>query len=160
MGRHLRCLGAALVVLTYPVIVGTSIAVAGTDQPTSVAEVTGAVPGAQTMQERQAELEKRVAAKWGALIRGDFEAAYAFTSPEYRKLYSLNSFKSGFGGKVKWQRIEIVKVDFKGDDAATVSFNLYFVYYPPQAQKPLDMRTSNQESWVRSDGQWWFLVES
>lgn len=160
MGCRLRYLGAALMVLTYHVIVDTSIAVAGTDQPASVAEVTGPVPGTETTQERWAELEKRVAAKWGALIRGDFEAAYAFASPEYRRLYSLDSFKSKFGGKVRWQRIEIVKVDFKGDDAATVSFNLYFVYHPPQAEESLDMRTYNQESWVRSGGQWWFLVES
>jgi hypothetical protein len=71
----------------------------------------------------------------------------------------LDTFKSSFGNKVGWQRIEVVNVDFKGDDAATVGINLHFVYHPPQAEKPLNMKTHVQEPWVRVDGQWWYLMK-
>ena len=108
---------------------------------------------------QQALLKQRVVAKWDALIRKDFATAYSFTSPAYRKLYSKDSFKGKFGSKAAWQRIEVVDVNFKGDDAATVGINLHFVYYDSQAKKPLDMKTYVQEPWVRVDGQWWYLMK-
>lgn len=104
-------------------------------------------------------LEKRVIAKWDALIRKDFAAAYSFTSPEYRKLYSEKAFRANFGDKVNWQRVEIVGVDFKEDNAATVGVNIYFTYYDGISQKILDMRNYVQESWVCVDGQWWSLMK-
>ena len=134
----------------YPVIADTSAPATEAAQP---------APATEAVQTPRAVLEQRVTAKWDALIRRDFEAAYSFTSPSYRKLYSLNSFRSNFGNKAGWRRIEVVNVDFKGDDAATVGFNLHFVYHPLQAEKPLDMQTYVQESWVRVDGQWWCLVK-
>lgn len=121
------------------------------------APVTGTAEAAQT---QRALLEKRVAARWDALIRKDFAAAYSFTSPAYRKLYSEDRFRNTFGNKVAWKRVEVVNVDFKGDDAATVGINIYFVYHPPQAERDLDMRTYVQESWVFVDGQWWYLVKN
>ena len=139
-----------MMLLADPAMADTSVLAAGVVQPATSAEA---------VQTQRAALEQRVTAKWDALIRRDFEAAYSFTSPSYRKLYSLNSFRSNFGNKAGWQRIEVVNIDFKGDDAATVGFNLHFVYHPLQAEKPLDMQTYVQESWVRVDGQWWCLVK-
>jgi hypothetical protein len=107
---------------------------------------------------QQAALLQRVTAKWGALLRKDFAAAYAFTSPAYRQLYSLEAFKSKFGGNATWRRIEILDVAFKDDNAATVGINLHFVYYQLQPDKALDMTTYIQEPWVRVDDNWWSLV--
>jgi len=108
---------------------------------------------------RRAVLEQRVNARWEALIRRDFAAAYAFTSPAYREAFSLDAFKRNFGsGRVAWQLIEVVSVDFEGDDAATVGIKIHIVYHDPQTQKPIDMATHDQESWVYADGQWWYPV--
>ena len=103
-------------------------------------------------------LVQRVTARWDALIRKDFAAAYAYTSPAYRKLYSADVFKRNFGDKVAWHRVEVVGVDFQGDDAATVGINLFVVYHDAQSG-PLDMTTYVQEPWVRVDGQWWYLMK-
>lgn len=109
---------------------------------------------------QRAVLERRVAAKWEALIRRDFAAAYVFTSPAYREAFSLDVFKRSFGnGRVAWRRVEVVSVDFKDDDAATVGVKIHIVYHDPQSQKSLDMATHDQESWVYTDGQWWYLVK-
>ncbi|MDG4596944.1 MAG: hypothetical protein P9F75_14865 [Candidatus Contendobacter sp.] len=120
-------------------------------------------PAATPMDDaRQAQrklLEQRVAAKWDALIRKDFAAAYSFTSPAYRKLYSAEAFKRNFGDKVAWQRITVVDVNFQNDDAATVGINLFVVYHDAQSGKPLDMKTYVQEPWVRTEGQWWYLMK-
>lgn len=119
-----------------------------------------AAPTAEVIQAQRAVLEKRVTAKWDALIHRDFATAYSFTSPGYRKLYSLDVFKSGFGNKVAWRRVEVANVDFKGDDAATVGINIYVAYYPPQAERAIDMQSYVEEPWVFVDGQWWYLMKN
>lgn len=113
----------------------------------------------QDTQARKAALEKRVLAKWDALIKQDFAAAYTFTSPAYRKLHSLDFFKGSFGGRVKWQRVEVLDVGFKGDDAATVGINIHFVYFQKETEKSLNMRNYVKEPWVRVDGEWWYVMK-
>ena len=163
--RFLRCLMVSL--LVYPALATTAtpesdVRATNAPQAAPVAPATPATPAApapDAVQERRALLEQRVIAKWDALIRRDFATAYSFTSPSYRKLFSQNAFQSSFGNKVAWRRVEVVDVDFKGDDAATVGINIHFVYAYPQAEKPLDMKTYVQEPWVRVDGQWWYLMK-
>jgi hypothetical protein len=130
-----------MIVLAYPAMAG--------DAP----------PEADAGIVRQAALEKRVMAKWDALIRRDFAAAYSLTSPAYRALYSLDAFKRSFGGQVAWQRINVVDVKFKGDNAALVGINLHFVYHRELDGQLLDLASYVQESWVQVDGQWWSLVK-
>ena len=153
----LRCLG--MVFLVYPAMAATVASTTVASQAAPAAEAAPAIPtapAAEAVQARRAALEKRASAKWDALIHKDFSTAYSFTSPEYRKLYSLDAFKGGFGNKVDWRRVEVVNVDLKGDDAATVGINIYFVYHPSQAERAIDMQTYVEEPWVLVDEQWWY----
>lgn len=135
-------------------------AMADTTAPASPAEAAvPATSGQNTVSERRVALEQRVIAKWDALIKNDFATAYTFTSPAYRKLHSLDFFKSSFGDKVKWQRVEVIDVDFKGEDAAAVGINIHFVYYQKETEKILSMKNYVKESWVHVDGQWWYVVD-
>lgn len=153
----LRCLMVSL--LLHPAIAFTTLLDDGVQLADASPAVAPAAKAGEASPTQQALLEQRVVARWDALIRKDFTTAYSFTSPAYRKLYSLDSFKSKFGNKATWKRIEVVDVDFKGEDAATVGINLHFVYYAEQASKPLDMKTYVQEPWVRVDKQWWYLMK-
>ena len=136
-------------------------AMADTTAPASPAEVTvPAIAGQDAVSERRAALEQRVIAKWDALIKNDFATAYTFTSPAYRQRFSLEAFKGQFStGRVVWRRIEVVDVDFKGDDAAMVGINIHFVYHQAQTAGAIDMANYVQEPWVRVDGQWWYLAK-
>jgi len=120
--------------------------------------VTQSTPLDGERQAQQAALKQRVVARWDALIQKDFAAAYSYNSPAYRRLYSIDAFKRNFGNKVVWRRIDVVGVNFQGDDAATVGINLFVVYHDAQSGS-LDMATYIQESWVRVDGQWWYLMK-
>lgn len=125
-----------------------------------IQQVTGDAATTNGSATRRTVLEQRVTAKWDALIHRNFAAAYEFASPAYREAFSLDAFKRNFGsGRVSWQRIEVVSVDFKDNDSATVGITIHIVYHDPQSQQPLDMATNVQESWVRSDGQWWYVVK-
>lgn len=158
----LRCLVVSL--LAIPALVYATVP----DSNTPSVEGSPAVPAVEApsaalateeAQTQQALLKQRATARWDALIRKDFKAAYAFNSPSYRELYSLDSFRSRFGQKVAWRRIEVVDAVLKGEDAATVGLYLYFGYSHPQAEKTFEMKTYIQETWVRVDGQWWYLLK-
>ncbi len=129
-------------------------AMAGAPAPT-----TEAVQASPSAEARRAVLKQRATAWWDALIRQDFTAAYSFTSPGYRKTYSLDAFKGRFDKKSNWRRAEVLNIDFKSDDSAIVGINMHFVYHQPQTGKALDMQNYIQEPWVFMDGQWWYLVK-
>jgi hypothetical protein len=143
-----------MILLAYPVM-------ADTDAPAAPAETSAPVTLKQeAVATRRAMLEQRVTAKWDALIRKDFATAYSFTTPAYRNLFSLDAFRRNFAvGKVVWRRIEVMDVDFKGDDAAMVGINIHFVYYQAPPGKDIEMTTYTQEPWVQVDGQWWYLMK-
>ena len=158
----LRCLVVSLCV--YPVMAytvtpesGVSAQEGSTAAPAASAPADSAVT--ETVDAHQMALKQRVMARWDALIRRDFEAAYAFTSPSYRALFPLSVFKSKFGNKVAWRRVEVINLEFKDADAATVGVDLYLGYHPPQSEKTLEMKTYIQEPWVRVDGQWWYVMK-
>lgn len=156
---HLFCC-LIMVLLAYPTIAADTGALAKDTTAVSAEAPAPATPQQSLITTRRAELEQRVTAKWDAMIRKDLAAAYSLTSPAYRNLFSLDAFKRNFSlNKVAWKRIEVVSTDFKNDDAATVGIKVYFVYYQPQAEKAAEMTTYIDESWVRVDGQWWYLVK-
>lgn len=142
-------LGATLLILLMCLAT-----VAPATEPATEPATAEAAPAA-----RQAALKQRVTARWEALIHQDFATAYSFTTPEYRKIYSLRAFRGKFGNKVAWRRVEVINVKLKDDDSAAVKVRIHFEYFPPQATKAFEMKTEAQESWVRKDGQWWYLVQ-
>lgn len=148
----LRCL--VIVLLAFPVVTDADVPGAQVETPASV------VSEQETVETRRTLLEQRVMARWDALIRKDFATAYSFTTPAYRSLFSLDAFRRNFAvGKVVWRRIEVVDVDFKGEDAAMVGINIHFVYYQAPAGNDIEMTTYTQEPWVQVDGQWWHLMK-
>lgn len=159
----LRCLVMSL--LVSPVVAAYA-APSESNAPTVEGSVTAnpvspVPPVTDAAQTQQALLEQRVMARWDALIRRDFEAAYSFNSPSYRQLYPLNAFKSRFGNGAAWRRVEVVKVELKGEDAAMVGINLYFGYHHSSAEKPeMEIKTYVQEPWVSVDGQWWYVMKN
>ena len=150
-----------MILLAYPAMADRDVPAAPAETPAPVTETPApATSGQDTVAARRTMLEQRVTARWDALIRKDFAAAYSLTSPAYRSLFSLDAFRRNFTvGKVVWRRIEVVDVDFKGDDAAMVGINIHFVYYQAQGGKDIEMTTYTREPWVQVDGQWWYLMK-
>ncbi|MCB1781959.1 MAG: hypothetical protein KDJ34_18105 [Candidatus Competibacteraceae bacterium] len=158
----LRCLLVSLCV--YPAMAYTATPESGVPaaEGSAVAPAESAPSDAlatEAVEAWQAVLKQRVMARWDALIRRDFEAAYSFTSPSYRALFPLNVFKSKFGNKVAWRRVEVVTIEPKGEDAATVGIDLHVGYHQPQSEQTLEMKTYIKEPWVRVDGQWWYVMK-
>ena len=88
-----------------------------------------------------------------AMVKGDLAALYELTAPSYRKLKSVDAFKSRFGTGATWAKADMAKVDCE-PERCTVDLIVEV--------KPL-IRGRNvgtiampvQDVWLLEDGKWW-----
>ena len=94
--------------------------------------------------------------RWQALLARDFDKAYSFSTPGYRKLRSLEYFKTNRqGAPVKWLSAEILRVECEKERCKTV------VQVESKPTLPFPFRgniTSGlDEVWVFEEQRWWVL---
>jgi hypothetical protein len=122
----------------------------------SVAVVT-VLAGCASLSVGSAPPEKQVAersaAYWSARSKNDFAAAYAFATPAYRKLHTVEKFRMQFGAGVAIRRGEAVKVQCEEQKcSARVKLSTTPVL-PGVNLGTID--TYLDEVWLLEDGQWW-----
>ena len=102
-------------------------------------------------------LEPRVLSRWDALIDRNFEQAYEYFSPAYRKLFPLENYLAKTGSSVAWVSIKIKGIQFDGQRAEVKLVLEYRLILPMGAgedfgQIPKDI----DEVWLWIDGDWWY----
>jgi hypothetical protein len=114
-----------------------------------------ATPGAQTHP-----VVGRAEARWAALTSGDLETAYTYYSPGYRSSTSLVDFGVAMRArKVQWSSATYKEHECE-ESRCTVSFDLaYRVPRPVPGLKVWESTSVIRETWVKVDGQWWYLPE-
>lgn len=110
----------------------------------------------------QARLLDRVEARWKALEQRDFGAAYEFTSPAYREVFSKSLYEKKFSYMVEWELTGVEYLTYDADAAvASVAARVMSkpVKHTSAASAALGAIPRKQvEKWVFVDGQWWFSV--
>jgi hypothetical protein len=108
----------------------------------------------------KAELLERAEARWHALEQRDFDAAWAFTSPAYREVFSKALYRQKFSYMVEWQLtgVEFVTYDAR---AAVASVAARVMSEPVKHTSAASaaigaVPTRFVEQWVYVDGEWWF----
>lgn len=102
-------------------------------------------------------LTERAKQRWQALINKDWETAYNYELPAYRKTYDVNRYRAKFGRTVQWKAVEIVSVEVvKEAVLADVNLKLKYQFSLPDAEviesdKPL------KERWMKQEGEWWIV---
>ena len=114
-----------------------------------------AAPGGNASREmlpeaRRAIVMDRVNARWAALIKGDFDAAYNFLSPASRQVASLAEFKSRSRGS----GFRAVKVDSVECEPEVCKVRLLLTY---DHRLMKGITTPLSESWVLDQGQFWYV---
>jgi len=95
-------------------------------------------------------VSKRVGERWNALVKHDFEAAWGLISPAGRQAFPLETYKSRIKA-LAWKGVEVSRVDCEADRCSvTLSLSLDDVRTGP-------ISTVITETWVKQDGNWWFL---
>lgn len=101
-------------------------------------------------------LRERVSARWQALIKGDFEAAYQFETPAYRSIYTPSQFRYQFGNQTLWRMANIVNIHYDDPIVARVQVEVTYHYADPgKGQGVQNMTHRVGEVWLRKEGQWW-----
>jgi len=127
---------------------------------------TLADPGSSTQSAEEQALRKRVSERWDAVLKMDFDRVYTFASPAYRQVHTKAHFFNQYGGQIKRNRIEILRVQFVDADTgkpapagvttdkAIVHLNVYYNLVPDFGD-PFETTSYNKEAWVKVDGEWW-----
>src|SRR5690606_35220281 len=107
------------------------------------------------------QVRARAEQRWQAMIRSDFDAAYAMHSPGWRGLNTLGEWKGRFGKTVQWLAAETAGSTCDESPPVrcvvrvTVRSQLVGM---PFKDVPRDSEVS--EVWIRQDGQWWMVPDT
>lgn len=113
---------------------------------------TGTLTKDSPPEVKSAVLTERINARWGALIKGDLDQAYAFMSQASKEAYPLNVYKA----KVKpgmWRSVKIDSIDCDG----TVCWAKMVLTYDHPKMK--GVQTPFTESWIIEKGNAWFIYQ-
>jgi hypothetical protein len=103
---------------------------------------------------------ERAVARWDALIKGDYAAAYKYLSPGFRSGFTAQQYaKSFIYKKVKWTSAKLIESDC-AEKTCKVRISLgYTVYGAVPGVKSFSDEEPIEESWVLSHGSWYILPE-
>lgn len=85
-----------------------------------------------------------------ALLANNYEKAYGYASPAYRKSVSLNRHKPKVLGAAMWTRGEVLSVSCE-PEYCDVTTKIH--YRSPQTRMELPTELKNR--WIKVDGKWW-----
>jgi len=95
-----------------------------------------------------------------ALKKLDFEKAYTYMSPGYRSVKGLDRFKLENAGAANLLSFNVQTAECAEDTCQVLvnsSYKVTIVSPGFSAKKPLNIGYTNKETWIRTDGQWWFV---
>jgi hypothetical protein len=119
--------------------------------------LVGFLPGCASLTPDNRPPEEIVAERaqgWAdALLEGNLQGAYEFTSPSYRQFASVGRYNARIQGAARWTKADVDTVTCE-PEVCTV--RIWVEYSVPQlgveARRPRDYR------WVLSEGAWWLYV--
>ena len=127
-----------------------------------------ALSGCATLQPEDSEkwresqrpvLIERAEARWNALIKGDIEKAYTFTTPDYRAVVSAQQYRGKYGRVADWRMARVVNVSYDVPTVAAVSVEVtYRVGIPGAGGELIETQKSISEKWIYKDREWWYIA--
>lgn len=105
-------------------------------------------------------VESRSALRLEALKNLDFEKAYSYMSPGYRSVKELDRFKLDYAGSVNMLDFDVQSAECVEDTCNVLvgsHYKITMVGRGFSAKKPLVIDRVSKETWIRTDGKWWFV---
>jgi len=98
---------------------------------------------------------ERATARWNALINRNWEKAYSYQSPNYRKTYTLEAFTNNFGRAVEWKKVKLLSEKAVSDSVVDVEIEIISLF----KDVGVEMMLPGQffERWQKIDGTWWYF---
>ncbi|WP_157484945.1 hypothetical protein [Gilvimarinus polysaccharolyticus] len=89
-----------------------------------------------------------------ALMMGDYEKAYKFTTPGYRSSFPLNRYKSSYLGASGWT---FAKVNNVQCDESVCNVTIDIRYKSAYASGEIASQLT--EKWISIDDKWWLYLK-
>lgn len=118
----------------------------------SLCAPAGALAGEADTEATEATVETRAVERWSALLEGDLETAYAFTTPGYRAATPYRQYRGTFGGAVRWKNATVKTVSCDGS-RCTVDVDVDYEH----ARLGFESTRRMEERWLLREGEWWYL---
>lgn len=103
-------------------------------------------------------VRERAQARWNALLKGDFERAYAYITPGGRAVVPLATYRGRIGNAVTWKSAEVASVTCETLEMCTVQVKVTYLPVMRRASVGTIERYLD-ETWVVDAGQWWFVYK-
>lgn len=98
----------------------------------------------------EAIVKERAQARWDALVKGDFNAAYGYLSPGSRSITTATDYASGLR-RGFWKSAVIDKVECGTPQSCDASATIEYEFMGMRTKTPL------RETWIRDGSEWWYL---
>jgi len=115
------------------------------------AAIGGNLTSDTPLETKQAVVRERAEARWQAIIKGNYPAAYAYLSPASRGVVSAGTFEARQKGVVTYTG---VKIDTVSCEAAACKVKLWLTYNHKVMK---GVTTPAEESWIIDGGQAWYV---
>jgi hypothetical protein len=103
---------------------------------------------------------ERAQARWNAVVAGDLETAYSYYSPGYRSATSIVDFGIAWRARKVGYESAAYKEHSCEENRCSVSFEVVFkVNRPVPGLDVWEGRQVVEDTWIRTDGEWWYLPE-
>ena len=107
--------------------------------------------GGEAKPPEQAVVE-RAQARWDALLRRDWAAAYQYLVPAYRSIVSVDRYGNQFSGPVQWESAMAKSAQCE-EKRCTVAVEVMVRVLLPGHRNNL-LSSNFEEVWVLEDGKW------
>lgn len=104
------------------------------------------------------DIEQRATQRWNLVLSGDLAEAYEYLSPGYRSSVSSTQYQRAILlNKVKWTGARYIESDCT-ETVCKVKISIdYTLYGALPGVKSFEGTQAVEESWVLSDGNWYFV---
>lgn len=106
------------------------------------------------------DIDNRATSRWNAILTGDLTGAYEYLSPAYRSsVSSVRYQRSILLKRVKWTSARYVESECA---AATCKVKIsigYTAFGAVPGVKTFEGTQTIEESWVLTDGEWYFVPD-
>jgi hypothetical protein len=102
-------------------------------------------------------LKSRVEERWQAMLARDYDKAYAYASPAYRKVFSKRQYLSDYAEQIRRDKVEVLKIEFTDDKQKHARVRVLIHYTTVINDNLAHLTGGIWEYWAIEEGQWWHV---
>lgn len=126
--------------------------------------LTACSPSNELSEESQNALRERVIERWQLMISGDYEAAWEYSTPNYRSVFSKQLFAKQFSNTLDRELTGVEVLAYDGR-AAVASVAVRVMSKPTKLTSSASaalgaLPVTIREKWILIDGVWWYSVKA